>query len=152
MAATRPVAMGPFTVTAAMQAAPDAAVKGLIVLSHGTGGSELGHSSLAQALAGSGYLVAALRHPGDNWQDTSLRDGPGADRYFAQRPAQVSQVIDVLRRTGAASRADIARDTGLSRTTVSSLVGELQESGLVVEGRDGGGGSGASGRPGRAPP
>jgi len=95
-AATRPVAMGPFTVTAAMQAAPDAAVKGLIVLSHGTGGSELGHSSLAQALAGSGYLVAALRHPGDNWQDTSLRDGPGADRYFAQRPAQVSQVIDFL--------------------------------------------------------
>jgi predicted dienelactone hydrolase len=36
----------------------------LIVLSHG--GTELGHSSLAEALAQGGYLVAALRHPGDN--------------------------------------------------------------------------------------
>ncbi len=88
--------MGPFTVTAAMQAAPDATVKGLIVLSHGTGGTELGHSGLAQALARSGYLIAALRHPGDNWKDTSLRDGPGASRYFTQRPLQVSRVIDAL--------------------------------------------------------
>lgn len=95
-APARPVAMGPFTVTAAIGAAPSASIKGLIMLSHGTGGSELGHSTLAQALAQSGYLVAALRHPGDNWQDTSLRDGPGAARYFVQRPLQVSQVIDAL--------------------------------------------------------
>jgi predicted dienelactone hydrolase len=38
----------------------------LIVLSHGNSGTELGHSSLAEALAQGGYLVAALRHPGDN--------------------------------------------------------------------------------------
>jgi predicted dienelactone hydrolase len=95
-ATARAVPMGPFTVTAAIGAEPDIAVKGLIVLSHGTGGTELGHSSLAQALAQGGYLVAALRHPGDNWQDTSLRDGPGAARYFVQRPLQVSQVIDAL--------------------------------------------------------
>jgi len=42
-------------------------------------------------------------------------------------------VVDVLRRRGHASRADIARETGLSRTTVSSLVADLQASGLVVE-------------------
>ena len=95
-AAARPVAMGPFTVTAAMRAEPEATVKGLLLLSHGTGGSELGHSTLAQALAQSGYQVAALRHPGDNWQDTALRDGPGAARYFVQRPQQVSHVIDAL--------------------------------------------------------
>ena len=95
-AAASPVAMGPFTVTAAMRAEPTSTVKGLLVLSHGTGGSELGHSTLAQALAQSGYLVAALRHPGDNWQDTSLRTGSGAARYFVQRPQQVSHVIDAL--------------------------------------------------------
>jgi predicted dienelactone hydrolase len=71
-APARAVAMGPFTVRAAIQAPPDARVKGLIVLSHGTGGSELAHSGLAEALARGGYLVAALRHPGDNWQDRSL--------------------------------------------------------------------------------
>ncbi|MDH4393034.1 MAG: dienelactone hydrolase [Aquabacterium sp.] len=95
-AVARPVPMGPFTVDAALHAAPQDKVKGLVMLSHGTAGSELGHSSLAQALARQGYLVAALRHPGDNWQDTSLRDGPDAAQYFVRRPAQVSQAISHL--------------------------------------------------------
>ena len=43
------------------------------------------------------------------------------------------RVIDALRTRGAISRADIARQTGLSRSTVSSLVGDLQAAGLVVE-------------------
>jgi predicted NBD/HSP70 family sugar kinase len=43
------------------------------------------------------------------------------------------RVIDALRSRGAISRADIARQTGLSRSTVSSLVGDLQATGLVVE-------------------
>jgi predicted NBD/HSP70 family sugar kinase len=43
------------------------------------------------------------------------------------------EVIDVLRRRGTASRAEIARTTGLSRSTVGSLVAELQATGLVVE-------------------
>ena len=89
------IPMGPFTVRAAIRAAPEARVKGLIVLSHGTGGSELGHTSLAEALAQAGYLVAALRHPGDNWQDRSLLT-QGAARYFTERPRQASRVIDAL--------------------------------------------------------
>ena len=43
------------------------------------------------------------------------------------------RVVDALRHRGAASRADIARQTGLSRSTVSSLVADLQATGLVVE-------------------
>ncbi|MEA2322080.1 MAG: hypothetical protein QOD81_1930 [Solirubrobacteraceae bacterium] len=46
------------------------------------------------------------------------------------------RVIDALRQRGAISRADIARQTGLSRSTVSSLIAGLQSEGLVVE-RDG---------------
>jgi predicted NBD/HSP70 family sugar kinase len=42
----------------------------------------------------------------------------------------------VLARRGAASQADIVRETGLSRTTVSSLVAELLADGLVVERAD----------------
>lgn len=94
-APARAIAMGPFTVRASIQAPPDARVKGLIVLSHGTGGSDLAHSSLAEALARNGYLVAALRHPGDNWQDRSLfQRSPGA--FFSERPRQASRVIDAL--------------------------------------------------------
>ena len=43
------------------------------------------------------------------------------------------RVIDALRTRGAISRADIARQTGLSRSTVSSLVADLQAAGMVIE-------------------
>ena len=36
------------------------------------------------------------------------------------------RVVDALRQRGAISRSDIARQTGLSRSTVSSLVADLQ--------------------------
>jgi predicted NBD/HSP70 family sugar kinase len=43
------------------------------------------------------------------------------------------RVIRALREEGQISRAEIARRTGLSRSTVSSLVADLQGDGLVVE-------------------
>jgi predicted dienelactone hydrolase len=95
--ASRAVAMGPFTLDVAIGAKPVDKVKGLILLSHGNAGTEAGHSVLAQALARNGYLVAALRHPGDNWQDRSLM-AQSPERYFDERPRQASRVIDALLR------------------------------------------------------
>lgn len=95
MATPRVVAMGPFSVDAAIGGPPVERVKALILLSHGLSGTELGHGQLAQALARSGYLVAALRHPGDNWQDRSLIE-TSAERYFDERPRQASRVIDSI--------------------------------------------------------
>jgi len=43
------------------------------------------------------------------------------------------RIVDELRRAGRSSRADLVRTTGLSRTTVSKLVAELQAEGIVVE-------------------
>jgi predicted dienelactone hydrolase len=95
--AARAIPMGPFVPRVAIHAAPEAEVKGLIVLSHGTGGSELVYTSLAEGLAQHGYLVAALRHPGDNWQDNSLfKRSP--EGYFEERPKQVTHVIDAILR------------------------------------------------------
>ena len=94
-AASRPIPMGPFTPNVAIAAPPEPTVKGLIILSHGNAGNELNHTSLAEALAKHGYLVAALRHPGDNWQDQSLLQ-QGPDRYFAERPRQATRVIDAI--------------------------------------------------------
>jgi len=48
------------------------------------------------------------------------------------------RVIDVLRDRGTASRAEIARTTGLSRSTVSSIVSDLIDAGLVAEHEDAG--------------
>jgi predicted NBD/HSP70 family sugar kinase len=58
-------------------------------------------------------------------------------------------VIDALRERGSASRADLARITELSRSTISSIVGDLIDAGLVLE-RDGQpqGESPHAGRPG----
>jgi len=44
-----------------------------------------------------------------------------------------SLVLQSLYRKGRASRADLARETGLTRVTISDLVGELIAEGLVVE-------------------
>jgi predicted NBD/HSP70 family sugar kinase len=59
------------------------------------------------------------------------------------------RVINALRQYGTISRAEIARCTGLSRSTVSSLVGELQADGLVVEREEPGAAHGEQG--GRPP-
>jgi predicted dienelactone hydrolase len=91
------IAMGPFSPTVAVNAPADKVFKGLIVLSHGLGGTELGHVTLAQALARAGYLVAALRHPRDNYRDRSLINESGIG-YFIERPKQVTKVIDALLR------------------------------------------------------
>src|SRR3954452_14819954 len=64
------------------------------------------------------------------------------------------RVIRALRDEGQISRADIARRTGLSRSTVSSLVADLQADGLVVERPEPGSAYGAQGgrpRRGAAP-
>ena len=108
-AAPRVVAMGPFSVDAAIGGKPVDKVKALILLSHGISGTELGHSTLAQALARNGYLVAALRHPGDNYQDRSLLE-KGPARYFDERPRQASRVIDAIL-TDPAWRPRIAADS-----------------------------------------
>jgi predicted NBD/HSP70 family sugar kinase len=46
------------------------------------------------------------------------------------------KVLEIVRERGTVSRAEIATLTGLARSTVSTLVGELQRAGLVVERED----------------
>ena len=57
------------------------------------------------------------------------------------------RVVDALRRSGTASRSELASLTGLSRTTVASLVADLQSRGLIVEQSDGRVGPAGRGRP-----
>jgi glucokinase-like ROK family protein len=67
----------------------------------------------------------------------------------ARRERNRGRVVAALREAGAASRAELARRTGLSRTTVASLVDELQREGLLEEREDGSAAAGAKG--GRPP-
>ena len=61
------------------------------------------------------------------------RSGNGDGTLGWLRERNRERVIGVLRTQGRTSQADIARATGLSRTTVSSLVAELKDSSLVFE-------------------
>lgn len=93
-APARAIPMGPWQPVVAPGApSSPAPLKGLILISHGTGGTELNHHNLATRLAGDGYLVAAVRHPGDNWQDRSMVT---SGRYFSERPRQLTLVLDAL--------------------------------------------------------
>lgn len=90
----RAVPMGPWLpLVAPGVPALDTHLKGLILLSHGTSGTELKHHNLGTRLARDGYLVAAVRHPGDHWQDRSLVT---SGRYFSERPRQLSRALDAL--------------------------------------------------------
>jgi predicted NBD/HSP70 family sugar kinase/biotin operon repressor len=70
----------------------------------------------------------------------------GAD---TRRARNRGRVVAALREAGAASRAQLARRTGLSRTTVASVVDELERSGVLVEQVDDAGASPRGGRPPR---
>ncbi len=59
------------------------------------------------------------------------RRSPGSLRSLRERNRL--QVLEVVRGSGSVSRADIARRTGLARSTVSTLVNELLRAGLLVE-------------------
>lgn len=53
----------------------------------------------------------------------------------AIKAANRASIVDVLRRGGSATRAQLMHATGLSRATVSSLIGEMRSQGLVSEHR-----------------
>ena len=53
----------------------------------------------------------------------------------AIKAANRASIVDVLRRGGSATRAQLMDATGLSRATISSLVGEMRSQGLVSERR-----------------
>jgi predicted dienelactone hydrolase len=94
-APVQPVISGPFTIQAAVNAAPlpaEPASRRLIVLSHGTAGSALPDHELAATLARAGFVVAQPLHGGDNHKDFS-RAGPES---WLTRPQEVTQTIDAL--------------------------------------------------------
>lgn len=62
----------------------------LIVISHGTGGSYLGHYDTAIALAEAGFVVAAVTHTGDNYLDQSR------SLFILERPRHISRMLDYL--------------------------------------------------------
>ena len=86
-------AAGPYDINATRDASPIPGAKPLVVISHGHGGSDLGHHDFATYLASHGFIVATLEHPKDNFHDSS---GAGHASVLAGRPIQVKATINTL--------------------------------------------------------
>lgn len=84
---------GPYELHATPDAKPISGAKPLVVISHGHGGSDLGHHDLAVYLASHGFVVATLQHPEDNFTDAS---GDGHPEVMVGRPIQVKATISML--------------------------------------------------------
>jgi predicted dienelactone hydrolase len=85
--------LGPYALHATADAPPIPGAKPLVVISHGHGGSDLGHYDLAVYLASHGFVVASLQHPKDNFIDGS---GDGHPEVMIGRPIQVKATISML--------------------------------------------------------
>ena len=86
-AAERQTPLGLYTQSAASGAAPAGRGHPLVVISHGTGGSNIDHYDTARALVAAGFVVAAPTHTGDTQGDRTHR--AAGVRYFAQSSASL---------------------------------------------------------------
>ena len=103
-AVAQEVDLGPFTLDIARGGAIAGRGLPLIVMSHGNGGSSLGHHDTAIALAQAGFVVAAVMHTGDNHADQSQ------EASMMDRPRHISRVIDhMLTKWHGRDRIDAAR-------------------------------------------
>lgn len=88
-----PVQMGVFTLQGLRGCDVAGKALPLIVVSHGKGGSAIGHHDTASALADAGFVVAALSHPGDSFGDDSASQELA---IFESRPHDISRLVSYM--------------------------------------------------------
>jgi predicted dienelactone hydrolase len=121
LAAAASFEAGPYTISAVPNAPPAPGRHRLVIVSHGSGGSDLGHHDLAEYLARNGIVVAAPRHLGDSFDQP--RDAGG--KQLVSRPWQVVATLDaVLSESRLAGAVDPARVgmAGFSAGAYTTLV------------------------------
>jgi predicted dienelactone hydrolase len=87
------IPMGPFVLKGRRDCPTVGEKLPLVVISHGHGGSYLGHHDVAETLADAGFVVAAINHPGDTFSDTSRA---GEMSEFVERPNDIKRLIDYM--------------------------------------------------------
>jgi len=85
--------VGRYEMTVAMNAPVSAGTHVLVVISHGSGGSNVAYRTLAKSLAQDGFVVALQLHPRNNRDDNSLAD---TDTLLENRPRELRAAIDCM--------------------------------------------------------
>jgi predicted dienelactone hydrolase len=115
-----PIALGSMVVAGTRGCAIAGERLPLVVVSHGTGGSFLGHRDTAEALADAGFVVATINHPGDNYQDPSRRQHLSV---FATRPVDLRRLVDYMLSTWAGRAAVDAGRVGVFGFSLGGYTG-----------------------------
>jgi predicted dienelactone hydrolase len=87
------VQLGPYVLPVSKDCPLSGAKHPLVVVSHGRGGTFLGHHDTAEALADAGFIVAAINHPGDTASDKSRA---AELSVYVSRPADIKRLIDYM--------------------------------------------------------
>jgi predicted dienelactone hydrolase len=123
------VSLGPFQ----QMVVPGGTITGtrlpLVLISHGTGGSDASHYDTALALAREGFVVAALTHTGDNYMDQSY---VGNRKDLTDRPRQVSVVLSYMLATWTAHERLDAEGVGMFGFSLGGFT-TLVESGAIPD-------------------
>lgn len=88
-----PVRIGPYAVAGVADCEVSGRALPLIVISHGKGGSMLGHHDTAIALADAGFVAVALNHSGDSFGDDAATHQL---KVFETRPRDVSRLVSFM--------------------------------------------------------
>lgn len=87
------VKFGPFQMNLSIGAKVASGKFPLVIISHGSGGTNLGYRSIAFALVKQGYVVALPLHPKNNYQDNTAE---GTNQNWRNRPQHISATIDSI--------------------------------------------------------
>ena len=87
------VRFGPFEMALSVGAVVAKGKFHLVIISHGSGGSNLAYRSIAFALVERGFIVGMPLHPKNNYQDNS---DEGSVRNWEQRPKHIKAAISRL--------------------------------------------------------
>ena len=85
------VMFGPFSMNLAIGSPIAEGKYPLVVLSHGSGGSNLSYRSIIFSLVKNGFVVAAPLHPGNNFRDNRA---VGHQSNWVNRPKHIKLVLD----------------------------------------------------------
>lgn len=87
------VTVGPFELPATQNCPIPGENLPLVILSHGRGGTFLGHHDPAETLADAGFVVVAINHPGDNALDLSRFN---ESSIYVSRPNDIRRTLDFV--------------------------------------------------------
>ncbi len=90
---SKPVSFGPFEMELSMDGEIAEGSFPLAIISHGSGGSDIGHRSIAFDLVKRGFIVGMPLHPKNNYKNNSAE---GTAENWVHRPKHIKASIDAL--------------------------------------------------------